>query len=257
MNASTIEGLSRLLSPGDPEPVNVQNAGGSSPHVLVCDHAGRAVPRRLGDLGVAAADMERHIAWDIGAGALAARLGEMLDACVVRQAYSRLVIDCNRGPGHAGLVPPISDGTVIPANADLTSEAVQARIDAIHTPYHAGISAALDERRSGGRPITIVAVHSFTPVMNGAARPWHVGVLHQGDSPLSACMLSQLRLVDGLVVGDNQPYALCETDYTVPFHAQARGLDYLELEVRQDLIADAAGQACMAALLAKILGSPD
>ena len=252
-----IEGLSRLLSPGDPQPLNVQNAGGSSPHVLVCDHAGRAIPRRLAHLGLSAADLERHIAWDIGAGGLASKLGKALDACVVRQAYSRLVIDCNRAPGREDSIPQVSDGARIPANVDLPLEAVQARIDAVHAPYHAGISAVLDARRPNDRPTTVVSVHSFTPVMNGAARPWHVGVLHGGDSPLSALVLSRLKLEDGLVVGDNQPYALCEIDYTVPLHAQGRGLDYLELEVRQDLIADESGQARMAALLAKILSIPN
>ncbi len=253
MNAASRQTVSRLLSPGDPDPVIVQNEGGSSSHVLVCDHAGREIPARLGRLGVAEPDLERHIAWDIGAGGLASKLSVALDACLVRQVYSRLVIDCNRWPGQGDLVPPISDGTPVPANASLTARDVQDRIDAIHSPYHARIAAVLDDRASEPRPATVVSVHSFTPAMNGADRPWHVGVLHGGDSPLSRRMLTMLMAEDGLVVGDNQPYALCETDYTVPRHAQGRGLDYLELEVRQDLIADEAGQARMAALLTKML----
>ena len=241
------------MSPGDPEPLIVQNAGGSSPHLLVCDHSGRAIPRRLGDLGLAPADFDRHIAWDIGAGAVAVRLGQALDACVARQAYSRLVIDCNRAPDREDAIPEVSDGTPIPANAGLSAADVQARVEEVHAPYHAGISAVLDARRAQGRLGAVISVHSFTPVMNDVARPWHVGVLHGGDSPLSHRMLSLLGAERDLVVGDNQPYSLGEIDYTVPVHAQQRGLDYLELEIRQDLIADVDGQVRMAALLARLL----
>src|SRR5665213_4112230 len=141
MNAASRESPSRLLSPGDPEPLIVQNVGGSSSHVLVCDHSGRGIPGRLGALGLDPADLERHIAWDIGAGALAVQIGQSLDACVVRQAYSRLVIDCNRWPGREDLIPAVSDGTRIPANVGLAPEDVQERLAAVHTPYHAGISA--------------------------------------------------------------------------------------------------------------------
>ena len=171
---------------------------------------------------------------------------------LVRQAYSRLVIDCNRAPGREDLVPPVSDGTAVPANQGLEPAEVQARIDEIHAPYHAGIAALLD-RRMGQAPPVVASVHSFTPSMGGVDRPWHVGVLHAHDSPASARMLELLSAQDGLVVGDNQPYAMDGIDYTVPVHAQGRGLDYLELEVRQDLIANEAGQASMAALLARLL----
>jgi predicted N-formylglutamate amidohydrolase len=254
MNASSSESLSRLLSPEDPEPLIVQNPGGSSPCVLVCDHAGRIIPRRLGALGLGQADLERHIAWDIGAGAVAAGLARALDAPLAMQAYSRLVIDCNRAPGRNDLVPEVSDGTIVPANQGLDPGEIRERIEAIHTPYHRGISGLLDGRLTQGRRTCVVSVHSFTPSMNGQSRPWHVGVLHQGDSPLSGALLERLRAEDGLTVGDNQPYALCETDFTVPTHAQGRGLDYIELEIRQDLIAETAGQARMAELLARLIG---
>ncbi len=253
MSAPPTETVSRLLSPGDPEPVIVQNTGGSSSHVLVCDHAGRGVPRRLERLGLAEPELVRHIAWDIGAGAVASLAGRALDACVVKQAYSRLVADCNRHPQSPDLAAPISDGTVVPGNADLSPDQIADRVADIHAPYHAGIEAVLDRRAAEGRPATLVSVHSFTPSMNGADRPWHVGVLHGGESALSKHMLTLLMAEDGLVVGDNQPYELCEVDYTIPRHAQGRGLDYLELELRQDLIADAAGQARFAALLSRLL----
>ncbi len=252
MNADPDPRPSRLLTPGDQPPLIVANPGGPAAILLVCDHAGRAVPQRLGRLGLPDEAFERHIAWDIGAGGLCWKLSEALDAAAARQAYSRLVIDCNRAPGREDLVPPVSDGTVIPANQGLEAADLQARIDEIHAPYHAGIAALLDRRMDQAPPV-VVSVHSFTPSMGGVDRPWHVGVLHAHDSPASARMLELLGAEDGLVVGDNQPYAMDGIDYTIPRHAQARGLDYLELEIRQDLISDEAGQARMAALLAPLI----
>jgi predicted N-formylglutamate amidohydrolase len=248
-NTGTSRTASRLLSPGDPAPAIAQNPGGRSRILLVCDHAGRAIPRRLGTLGLGPEDLERHIAWDIGAGALALALGERLDACVVRQAYSRLVIDCNRPLDDPTLVPEASDGTPIPGNRGLATEQLQARVTEIHAPYHAAIAGLMGARAA---PL-LVSAHSFTPRMDGLDRPWHVGVLHHGASPASLRMLELLRAEPGLTVGDNEPYALGEHDHTVPAHALAQGLDYLELEVRQDLIADAAGQARLAGLLAPLL----
>ena len=245
-----------LLSPGDPKPASVQNAGGRSPFLLVCDHAGRSIPRALGRLGVPEPELHRHIAWDIGAGAVAAELGRRLDACVVLQAYSRLVIDCNRPLDVPSLIPEVSDGVQIPANVGLSPRARQQRIDEIHEPYHGAIDRAADARLTAGRPTLLVAVHSFTPVMDGFRRPWRFGVLHAGDSPLSARMLTALRTeAEVSEVGDNEPYALGPLDCTVPRHAQARGLDYLELEIRQDLIAAPEDQARMAAFLDRLLRS--
>ncbi len=195
--------------------------------------------------------MDRHIAWDIGVAGLGARLADLLDAPFIAQRYSRLVIDCNRDPGRPDACPEISDGTPIPANVGLSDEARQARVEQVFRPYHAAISEALDARP--GRP-AIVALHSFTPTMNGFARPWRFGVLHLEDSPLSNAMLARLRAEPDLdPVGDNQPYRMDGVDFTVPHHAHGRGLDYLELEVRQDLLADAKGQQAVAERLARLL----
>ena len=238
-----------LLGPGDPEPVFVQSRGAGAPFLLVCDHAGRTIPSSLGKLGLDGHALDRHIAWDIGAGSLTLRLAESLGACAVLQPYSRLVTDCNRDPTRPDAMPEVSDGTAIPGNADLTPEQRQARIEAIHTPYHAEIAELLD---GFADPPLLVLVHSFTPKMGGIARPWQVGVLHRGGA-VSLRLLELLRAEPGLVVGDNQPYAMDEVDYTAPRHADARGLDFLELEIRQDLLADAAGQATVAALLSRLL----
>ena len=221
--------------------------------MLLGDHAGRAIPASLGDLGVGVADLERHIAWDIGVAGLGAALARRLDAVFIQQRYSRLVIDCNRAPDHPGSMPTVSDGTAIPGNRALAPEDRERRRREIFDPYQDRIGGVLDERLENTRPTLLVSLHSFTPSMAGAARPWRFGVLHRGDSTLSRLVLASLRAEWGEAAGDNQPYSLNETDYTIPHHADVRGLDYLELEVRQDLIANAADQAGVAGTLTRIL----
>lgn len=241
-----------LLRHDDPRPVEAWNLGAPSPWLIICDHAGRAVPQGLNRLGLADAEFERHIAWDIGAGALSRRLGRDLGAGVIRQAYSRLVIDCNRGLDAADLIAEVSDGSAVPGNQGLTERQRQARIDAVHAPYHATIQAAVDERVAAGAQTLLLLVHSFTPRMADLDRPWRFGVLHDGASKLSDIALEELRREDD-AVGDNEPYAMDGVDYTAPRHAIARGIEYLELEIRQDLIADDAGQARVGELLARVL----
>lgn len=201
---------------------------------------------------MAPAEMDRHIAWDIGAGALSLLLGERLDACVVRQPYSRLAIDCNRSPARADAMPEVSDGTVIPANRALSPERKAERVAMIHEPYHRRIEAVLDARAAARRPTALVLMHSFTPAMAGLARPWRFGVLHTGQ-PLALAVLRRLREAGIGEVGDNEPYVMDEVDYTAARHGGGRGLDFVELEVRQDLIAEAPGQAWAAEMLAEVL----
>jgi len=242
------------LGPGDPDPVVVIGEGDASPFLIVCDHAGRATPRSLGRLGLPEAVFDTHIAWDIGVRALGEQLGGALDARVIAQAYSRLVIDCNRPPGHAESIPEISDGVEIPGNRGLGPAEVEARLAAIHRPYHGAITAEMDRRARQGRSTLLVCLHSFTPALAGAAaRPWQIGVLHLGSSPASRALLEALASEPGLIVGDNEPYAMGEEDHTAPFHALAHGLDVLEIEVRQDIAGDPAGQARVCELLARLL----
>jgi predicted N-formylglutamate amidohydrolase len=249
--SESLQRSSRLSDDGQAEPFLIHNESGSSPLVVVCDHAGRAVPDGL-ELGVPAADMDRHIAWDIGAGGLSVALGGLLDACVARQPYSRLVIDCNRGPDWPDAMPEVSDGTTIPANVDLGPEARAWRRAAIHEPYHARIAALLEARASAGRDTALVFMHSFTPVMAAFERPWTFGILHTGQ-PLALAVLRRLREAGAGDIGDNQPYAMDGTDYSAGRHGTARGLDFVEIEVRQDLIAEAAGQAAVAELFGRLL----
>ncbi|MCE3289137.1 MAG: N-formylglutamate amidohydrolase [Caulobacter sp.] len=229
-----------------------RNAGAESPFVLIADHAGQEIPAILNDLQLSHSERQRHIALDIGVAGMGRVLSDDLGACLIAQRYSRLVIDCNRDPARRDAICEVSDGTVVPANLNLTPAGRQARIDEIFTPYHAAIAAELDAR--GDRPTVMVALHSFTPSMAGHARPWRYGVLHLRNSPFSDAMLARLRDAFGPeVVGDNQPYSMDSIDYSIPRHAIGRGLDYLELEVRQDLMADAAGEAAVAEAIAPLL----
>jgi predicted N-formylglutamate amidohydrolase len=220
----------------------------------VGDHAGRDIPTRLGGLGLPAEALDLHIACDIGVAVLGARLADALGATFIAQRYSRLAIDCNRDPARPDAIAELSDGVAVPGNHGLSDEARAARVGEIFAPYHARIGDEIAARRTSGRQTILLALHSFTPVMAGAARPWRFGVLHMGGSHFSDAMLGALRGSLGAdLVGDNEPYRMDDIDYTVPRHAIAAGLDYLELEVRQDLIADLAGQTEVAALLAPLL----
>ncbi|MGZ6018420.1 MAG: N-formylglutamate amidohydrolase [Phenylobacterium sp.] len=243
-----------LLAPDERSVAIVLNSGAASPFLLLGDHAGREIPQSLAGLGVPKAEMDRHIAWDIGIAGYGALLSQALNAPFIRQRFSRLVIDCNRDPARADAVPEVSDGATIPGNQALSPDARRARVAEISEPYHAAIAAELDARAARGLPTTLISLHSFTPAMNGFDRPWRYGVLHAGDSPYSMAVLARLRSAFGdPLVGDNQPYTMDEVDFTIPRHAGARGLDYLELEVRQDLIAEPAGQAEIAAVVARLL----
>jgi predicted N-formylglutamate amidohydrolase len=183
---------------------------------------------------------------------LSEHLAEAFGASLVMQTYSRLVIDCNRPLDHPTSIPVISERTEIPGNVGLPAAQAEARAREIFAPYHAALAGELDAR--AGLPTLLVAMHSFTPVYMGVARPWQAGVLYHLEQRLAAIMIGLLRAEGDLTVGDNEPYVLTGTsDYTVPHHAEARGLPYLELEIRQDLIADAAGQRAWADRLARLL----
>lgn len=243
-----------ILDDDEPDPVALERPEGHSPILVACDHAGRHVPRRLGRLGLPEGEFDRHIAWDIGAAGIARGLSERLDATLVAQRYSRLVIDCNRPPDVANSVPVVSEATPVPGNVDLPPEAREARAAEVFWPYHARIAAEIDRRAAGGRSTVLVAMHSFTPVYLGTARPWHVGTLYGRDARLARALHPLLVAETGLVVGDNEPYAVTDdTDYTIPVHGEARGLVHVGIEIRQDLVADGKGEAEWAERLARLL----
>jgi len=244
----------RLLGEGDPAPVRVLRPTGASQFILTADHAGRAIPRQLGNLGLPDSELERHIAWDIGIAGVTELLARALDATAVLQAYSRLVIDCNRHPGWASSIPGISELTAIPGNETLRPAEREARRREIFLPYHQRIAELLDRRKAAGRRTVLVAMHSFTPVFKGEARNIDVGILYNRDARLARIMLDLLRAEGDLAVGDNAPYAITEaSDYTVPEHGERGGLPHVEIEIRQDLIGEATGQAAWADRLARLL----
>lgn len=243
-----------LLGADEPSPVRIINPEGRASFLLIGDHAGNRVPRALEPFGVAQADLERHIGWDIGIAALGEVLAERLDATFIAQVYSRLVVDCNRAPGAIDAMPAVSDGTPIPANAALDDAARAARMAAIHAPYQAAIAAELARRDAAGEDTILVALHSFTPEMRGFARPWQIGILHGGgDEAYARRVLAALEARGDLVVGDNEPYAMDTIDFTIPNHAFAAGRRYVETEIRQDLLTSEAQIRDWAEVLAAVL----
>jgi predicted N-formylglutamate amidohydrolase len=243
-----------LLAADEPAPVTVHNEGGLSPLLLVADHAGNLMPRSLGRLGVPEAECERHIAWDVGIAAVCRIVADALDATLVQQNYSRLVIDCNRAPGSETSIPEISELTPIPGNVGLSEDRKTRRLREIFWPYHDRIETELNRRRQAGVPTALIAMHSFTPVFKGVARPWEAGVLYNRDPRFAHVIMALLKCEPGLVVGDNQPYSVTDaSDYTIPVHGEQRGLHHAAIEIRQDLIADDTGQRAWGMLLAHLL----
>ena len=234
----------RLLGADEPPPVFEQGREGRSDFLITVDHAGARIPQCLGDLGVPETELRRHIAWDIGALEVARRVGAALDATVVAQDYSRLVIDCNRDPGWESSIPTVSEYTAIPGNTRLTIADRDIRRREIFEPYHTHIRALLDERAHAGRNTILIAQHSMTDIYKGVRRPMHASVMYNRDRRFACHMLEILRREPGITIGENEPYAVSdETDYSVRWHAEARGLLHVEIEIRQDLILDATGQS--------------
>lgn len=221
--------------------------------LVTCDHASNRVPDWVGggDLGISAADMARHIAWDVGAWGLAQELGRLLDSPVIGSCFSRLVIDANRGEEDPTLVMKLYDGTIIPANRHVGPAEVEERLARLYRPYHAAY-AGLAARQAD---TLVLAVHSFTPCLKGRApRPWHVGVLHSHlDDRLSRALIARLREEPDLCIGDNEPYAGHLPGDAIDRHALRPGRHNTLIELRNDLIADPAAQAAWAARLAPVL----
>ena len=243
-----------LLSPVEPSPVSVKRGKGQSPFLLTCDHAGRQTPERLGRLGLPETELDRHIAWDIGIAATSRILAEALDATLIEQRYSRLVIDCNRPPDAPSSIPQLSETTTVPGNLGLTGDEREARLAEIFRPYHDRIAAEIDRRVAERQPPVLVAMHSFTPVYKGEARPWHIGTLYGRDNRLAKALYERLLSEERFTVGDNEPYAVSdECDYTIPVHGERRGLIHVGIEIRQDLITTTDGQAEWAGILGRLL----
>lgn len=237
------------------ERVRVLGAAYDVPLLFVCDHASNRIPDGLGDLGLSRNDLKRHIAWDVGAAGVTERLSRHFGAAAVLAGFSRLVIDLNRHPGDPAAMPAVSDATPIPGNRELSAAERADRTAALHAPYHAAVAEALGACLARHAAPLFVSLHSCTPRMSdGAPRPWHLGLSWADGAEASHRMRAILEGREGLHVGDNQPYDLDpDEDYTVPVHACSRGLPYLQVEFRQDLIATAEGQDRWAAIFAEAL----
>jgi predicted N-formylglutamate amidohydrolase len=233
-----------LLVAEDPAPFELVNPEGKARLVLFSDHAGRAIPKRLGALGLSEAELEQHIGWDIGIGALTRRLAVALDAPAVLGTYSRLVIDCNRRLDDPTSIAQESDRIPVPGNRGLSQADRKARAAAIFEPYHRAVTAMIEARLQAGMTPAVLSLHSFTPRMNGFQRPWHIGVLWHRDPRMPVPLMARLLKEPGLVVGDNEPYSgRDEHGYSIVAHAEAARLPHALIEVRQDLIGDPAGVA--------------
>jgi predicted N-formylglutamate amidohydrolase len=242
-----------LLGADDPPPWSaVLPHSPAMPVLLVCDHAGAAVPSRLDGLGLAPLVFDNHIAIDIGAGSVTGRLAQLLEVPAVLCTYSRLVVDCNRHLDDPTAFATSSDGIPVPGNVGLTAGDRRTRSDQIYWPYHEAVTSHL--RQLAALAPALVSVHTFTPELAGHVRPWHVGVLWDADPRLAQPLLKALQGEPGLVVGDNQPYSgRSPVGFTMGHHAAARGLPHVSIEIRQDLVGDAPGQQSWAALLARVL----
>jgi len=243
------------LGRDDPPPFVVLHEHGAAPALVVCDHASRAIPRSMQRLGLPLLQTWEHIAWDLGAGELARGISNALDAPAVLAGYSRLVVDCNRPPCDPEAIRRESDGWIIPGNQTLDEFERRARLGCFYDPYHEAIAAMLGGFRARGVVPLFVSVHTFTPQLAGLARPWHVGVLWDRDEVSARHMLEGLGALEGVVVGDNEPYSgRHPSDYTVDHHAEGRGLRHVCIEVRQDQLESPAGVERWVRILARLLG---
>ncbi|MDH3474355.1 MAG: N-formylglutamate amidohydrolase [Rhodospirillales bacterium] len=246
-------GGASLLAGDEGLPYEILNPEGRAPVLLLCDHASNFIPRAFRSLGLDEAQLARHIAWDIGVADVTRDLARRLDAPAAMSRFSRLIVDPNRQLDDPTLFPQIGDGVIVPGNRDLSPEARGRRIEAFHQPYHAAIEDRLDAMASRGRVPAIVSMHSFTPVMKGFERPWHIGILWNRDPRLPRPVMDRLR-ARGIEVGDNEPYSGRDGHgYTLHRHADARGLANVLVELRQDLIDTHHGAAEWSALLAEVL----
>lgn len=227
---------------------------GRGPFVILCDHASNGIPEAYQSFGFAEDALQTHIAWDPGALAVARLLSAKLDTPLFWPDASRLIIDCNRAPDASSLIVTESEGRPVPANRVLSEEERSRRLDRIHAPYHDAIDGCLDRRMAERRPTALIAIHSFTPVYFGNARPWQVGILFDDDRRLADLLIRGFKADPALTVGINQPYSPADgVYYTLSRHAQPQSLPSAMIEIRNDEISDEAGQRRWAERLADIL----
>lgn len=238
-----------------PEPVAcIENPQGRSSILLICEHASRHLPRRYGTLGLGAAELESHIAWDPGALGVARALSGLLDAPLIHATVSRLVLDLNRDPSAPDSITDLSERTTIPGNRDLDAAERARRVREVYDAFHGAVDAFTDARKAAGQARAVVSIHSFTPVYRGVPRPWEIGLIFDRDERYARSVEAGLRQDPALTVGMNQPYSPADRVFhTLDRHAVRRGLAPLMIEIRNDLIRTEDGQSAWASRLAPLL----
>lgn len=243
-----------LVGPGDPEPFTILNARGDAPFLLVADHASRAFPAAMNQLGVADWVLDKHVAWDIGSDAITRHLAERFNAPAIMAGYSRLIVDLNRQLTHPSAFIPVSDGIAIPGNLELSDEDREMRTRSFFRPYHEAIRRHLREALDRGHVPALISVHTCTPVFDRLVRKWHVGVMWDKDPRIAKRLLDNLNAMPGVCVGDNEPYSgQHPNDFTIDYHAERNGLPCVGIEVRQDLVDTDEGARQWANILADAL----
>lgn len=243
-----------ILAASEPPPFSIENDGGPGPFIIVCEHAGHRLPASLGTLGIAEEHLARHFMWDIGALKLARAIAARLDAPLALQRYSRMICDCNRHWKAESFIPEEGEGIPVPSNIDITEAEREQRKAEIWQPFQDGVKSMLDRREANDQQTLFVTIHSFTPVFFGVERKMEYGVLFDRNESLSPALLEVLRAQHGDKALANEPYSMSrDTDYTVPVHGEDRGLDSVEIEVRNDLLSSPDGIEARASDLANAL----
>jgi predicted N-formylglutamate amidohydrolase len=224
--------------------------------VVICDHASKTMPPELKGLGLSPEDLERHIAWDIGAAEVAIFLAARFKLPAVFCGVSRLVIDCNRDPADPASIPTKVDGTPIPGNANMKIWDKAERMSRWFQPYHNAIEETISVALSERRDPVVLSIHSMTPALKGGEkRPWPIALSSHEDRRLTTPMLAALQKRIKEPIGDNEPYALDpKEDYSIPHHAMKRGLRHLQVEFRQDIVGNSQGAAQLAKVFGDALG---
>ncbi len=245
---------SNFLAADEPPAFELLSGEPAYPALLVCDHATNRIPRRLGDLGVSPVDLQTHFALDIGAADVTRALSVRMGVPAVLCGYSRLVVDCNRRLDDPTAFPPYFEEIFVPGNQGLTHDDRQSRADALYWTYHRAIRDQLTALEAHAAAPAVIAIHSFTPLLNGQSRHWDIGILWDTDPRIPVPLLEALRRDPGIVVGDNEPYSGKHPhDFTIDYHAEEAGLPHVGIEIRQDLIDTGEGAARWAGILAEAL----
>lgn len=243
-----------LIGAGDAPPYLTYNSSGSARVLLVADHASPFFPAAMNQLGLEDWVLDRHVAWDIGSDQLTEYLADLLDAPAILAGFSRLIIDPNRKLDDPTAFVEVSDGISIPGNFELTAEQKALRVRSFFEPYHGAIARRLAEFETGGTVPVLISVHTCTPVFAQFIRPWHIGVMWDKDPRIAVPLMENLREVEGVCFGDNEPYSGRHShDFTIDHHAESAGLPHVGIEVRQDLVRDSDGARKWAGILAEAL----